>query len=141
MSAYKHYLFKRWKNMLDGCHNPNVNAWASNGRHGVKVCRRWYNFWSYVEDIESTLGIPIGDRNKLGRVNRNKNWQLDNVRWMTTTELARTRIDNTLFKYKRSWYTIPELAEISGVNKACLFSRLYEYGWTVEEAVTGVRHG
>jgi len=45
----------------------------------------------------------------------------------------------TMVEYEGRWYSIPMLSRMTNTNRATLYSRLFRYGWTVDETINGYR--
>lgn len=48
---------------------------------------------------------------------------------------VRTKHHKCFIEYQGKQWTVTQLAEYSGVGRRTLYARIYNYGWTVEEAV------
>lgn len=70
MNKSKHYLYKTWINM-----NKASELWNTD------VCKRWSNFWKFVEDVGNR---PTGLY--LFRKDLNKMYSPSNIKWMTRKE-------------------------------------------------------
>jgi hypothetical protein len=57
----KHFLYKRWKNMLERCYKKTNKDYISYGKKGFLVCEEWHNFQNYVKDVITIQGF---DENK-----------------------------------------------------------------------------
>jgi hypothetical protein len=131
-----HYLFKRWKNMINGCSNPNDGSWKHNGARGVKVCRRWYNFWTFVDDIESNLGPqPSEDQKFLARLDPTKDWKLSNVQWDFKKNYANRRPQCHWVKIGKETKSLSQWCDHFELPYQTVFTRIAKYGWTEHEAL------
>src|SRR5699024_9698380 len=76
--------YKTWKEMRNRCNNPNAHNWKWYGGRGIKVCVRWDDFLSFVEDMgERPEGTTIEKRD-------NKRYYApSNCRWATQKEQTR----------------------------------------------------
>lgn len=135
MSRHKHWLWGRWANMINATTNPNDGAWKYNGGRGVKVCRRWQNFWHFVDDVESHLGKPQGDRRFLARKDPAGDWKLSNVQWDTKQAYANRRTDCVFYTHKGVRRSLHDWCEHLGLRYAGVYTRISKYGWTIPEAL------
>lgn len=81
MNKRKHYLYSTWTNMRARCNSPSCPDYQWYGARGIKICKRWDNFWLFVKDM--------GDRPEgctLDRKNNRKGYSKSNCRWATATE-------------------------------------------------------
>ena len=111
-----------WRSMMDRCYNPNSSVYHNYGGRGIKVCKRWWKFENFYEDMEER---PKGKT--LDRKNNNRGYYPKNCRWATQKEQtrnARTKgcsWDNT----KQKWIAV------IGVNYKQIFLGSFD---TPEEA-------
>jgi len=75
-----------WRNMLTRCRNKRHKDWLYYGARGIKVCKRWYIFDNFLEDMGKR---PTGMT--LDRLNSNKNYKKSNCRWATPAQQAANR--------------------------------------------------
>jgi hypothetical protein len=74
--------------MIHRCEDPNARGYQNYGGRGIAVCERWHDVRLFVEDIERLLGSrPAGST--LDRVDNDRNYEPDNVRWATQSEQHR----------------------------------------------------
>jgi hypothetical protein len=52
-----HFLYKRWKSMMERCYREKNKDYKSYGAKGVTVDIRWHNFQNYVEDVSNIEGF------------------------------------------------------------------------------------
>ena len=70
--------------MKNRCDNPNAINYRWYGAKGIKVCKRWYSFTAFLEDMgERPVGLS------LDRINGKKNYMKSNCRWATRKQQAR----------------------------------------------------
>ena len=132
---YKHYLFKRWKNMLDNTSNPNCDQYRLQGGRGIRVDKSFWDFWSFVDYVETNLGRPKKPRTFLIRVDKNKHWEPGNLAWVTPKESGWHRYDNMIIKYKGQKKSLGEWCHELKLPYMRTFNRIWDYGWTVEDAL------
>lgn len=116
--------------MVQRCCNPKHDAYKNYGGRGIKICKRWLKFENFLAD----MGLrPPGSQ--LDRKNNNRGYTPKNVVWTTVKLNSRNRRSNTFLVIKGEKKTISEWAEISGIGKATIRNRVFNLGWSHEEAV------
>ena len=74
--------YQSWMAMRQRCNNPNANGYRLYGGRGVKICERWSDFYSFLEDMGERP-----DGKSLDRYPNNKgHYEPGNCRWATQKE-------------------------------------------------------
>ena len=135
---YKTSLYKTWKGIKTRCYNPKFKQYKNyGGRAGnpITVCDKWRNnFLSFYEDVSK---LPhFGEKGyTLERVNNNKGYQLDNVKWATRKEQNNNTRRNHYITYNQKTLTMSQWSEKLNIPYSTIKARL-KRGWTIERALT-----
>lgn len=124
------HIYHSWESMIQRCNNQNSQSYKYYGGKGIAVCKRWYIFANFYEDM--------GDRPEgmtLDRIDNKMDYYLENCRWSTYKNQARNRNNNRIIIYKNQQYCIAELAEIYGLTHSTLTTRIRQ-NWDMEDALT-----
>lgn len=128
--------YRIWCHMKERCYNPQDKSYFRYGKRGIRVCDSWKkSFVNFYNDM-GNRPTPI---HQLDRINNNGNYEPSNCRWATPKEQARNTRRNHFFMYDGRSVTIPELAEISGVNYDTLRQRLLRYKWPLEKSLSKIK--
>jgi hypothetical protein len=120
--------------MKDRCSESAKGTWR--GRNyadrGITVCEEWKDFqafakWATENGYQDNLTIE--------RIDNDGNYEPNNCRWATTKEQANNKRTSRFVEYQGNIYTTSELAELVGISKRTLITRLNN-GWSVEDAVS-----
>lgn len=122
-------IYRVWATMLSRCNNSNFEKYKYYGAKGIKVCKRWYNFENFLED----MGEPL-PKQSLERKNLKKGYSPNNCHWATSKEQARNRTDNRFFNIKGKKICLIDLAIQVDIPRQTLYARLRR-GMTIEEAI------
>ena len=114
-------LYKIWDGMKKRC-RPNSKNKYYYGKC-IKVCESWKDFnnfkeWSINNGYKENLTID--------RIDVNGNYCPENCRWITISQQQFNKSNNHKINYNGKEYCVSELAEILGINKQTLFSRIYQ---------------
>lgn len=133
MRYYDDKLKLRWRDILQRCHNPNHHAYKYYGGRGIKVCDRWLAYSNFNADLresfEDFLSV-YGSRNTtLDRINNEKGYFLENIRWATMKTQANNRRNNIPKKDKER----VENSKLERLKRALEIQNLYEQRYSMQE--------
>ena len=124
-------MYNRWRGMMSRCFDKQDKAYANYGGRGITVCPRWcifHNFWSDMK-------VPPHLTSSLGRIDNDKGYSPDNVRWESAIQQAgnrRVRRDSRSGVRGVGWDSNRECWVAEG-TRAGVRTRLYR-GPSFEEA-------
>ena len=78
--------YRSWADMLKRCNNKNSWAYKYYGGRGIKVCKRWFKYENFLED----MGIR-SSKLTLDRKDNDKGYELSNCRWATRKQQSQNR--------------------------------------------------
>lgn len=126
-------LNRIWKNMKDRCSESAKGTWR--GRNyadrGITVCEEWKDFQAFAKWATEN---GYQDNLTIDRIDNDGNYEPNNCRWATTKEQANNKRTSRFVEYQGNRYTTSELAELIGISKRTLITRLNN-GWSVNDAV------
>lgn len=91
--ASHHRLYSTWTSMRNRCNNKGNKDYRLYGDRGIKVCKRWDNFFNFLEDMLETFE----EGKTLDRKDNYKGYTPENCRWATAQE----QVDNR--RPKEEW--------------------------------------
>ncbi len=126
-------LYNIWKNMRQRCNNENVPCYRFYGGKGVSVCAEWENYtnfekWAFSNGYQDDLTID--------RIDGDGNYEPNNCRWVTMVMQSRNTSRNRIIEYNGETHCLAEWADILGISRKILDSRINRYNWSVERAFT-----
>ncbi len=121
--------YRSWLAMLYRCTNQTYGRFKDYGGRGIKVCQRWMEFASFLEDMgERPVGLTIERKDNLG------NYCPENCVWGSPKAQARNRRSNVNLTYNGRTQCISKWAEETGIERQTIQQRLRR-GWTVEQSL------
>lgn len=70
-------LYSTWFGIISRCTNEHDSAYANYGGRGITVCKEWLDFLNFKKDI----GDKPTNYHSLDRIDNNKGYNPENVRW------------------------------------------------------------
>ena len=125
-------IYNTWKNMIQRTTDPKAASYPHYGGRGIKVCERWQSLDGFLAD----MGPTYADDLTIERIHVDGDYEPGNCRWVTAAEQARNKRNTRLLEFRGRSLIIADWAEVIGLNAKTLTSRIYQYGWPVERALT-----
>lgn len=125
--------YQAWKTMKRRCENPNDPNYRNYGGKGIAVCEEWKDplvFGKWASESGYEVGLTID------RIDNDGNYCPENCRWATHKEQANNRSTCVYYEFDGESHTLAEWAEIAGINRFTLWSRVNKQGWSIERALT-----
>lgn len=125
-------LYHIWNGMSGRCLNQKNKDYKNYGGRRITMCKEWRtpeNFfgWAFLNGYNVDLSLD--------RIDTNKGYSPDNCRWISLAQQQRNKRNNRLITYSGETHCVAEWAEIKGISKSTIVSRL-RGGWTPEEIFT-----
>lgn len=130
--ASQHPEVRCWKAMIARCTDKTSDKYEYYGGRGVKVCDRWMNFWSFLEDMGSR---PSSDHSIDRYPDTRGNYEPGNCRWATRREQAENRTVNRLITHDGRTQPVSAWSIETGLCHATITARL-DRGWSAADALT-----
>lgn len=135
---YKHGLSRTpewcaWYNMLKRCHDQQHKNFKEYGGRGITVCTPWRSsFEAFLKD----MGQRPSAKHTLDRIDNDGNYEQSNCRWATRCAQSRNRGMTRMVEFRGESRPLGEWAQLLGIGYKSLNSRLNNYGWSTERALT-----
>jgi hypothetical protein len=122
-----------WKCMKSRCLYKGSYNYKKYGGVGITICKKWIDsFDCFLSD----MGKKPTVNHTLDRIDNTGNYEPSNCRWATRKEQNNNQSTNILYNYNGNMVTIPVLADLVGINKGTLRSRLVKYKWDFNDAIS-----
>lgn len=121
-----------WYSIIARCYDTNSAAYKNYGGRGIDVCDRWReSFDNFFEDV----GARPTEKHTLDRIDGNRGYYPDNIRWATNKEQIRNRRSTLRYTFNGVERPLAEWAEMAGVDYEAVKKRVRVFGWSLEEAL------
>ena len=90
------------------------------------------SFEAFYKDV----GDPPTESHSLGRIDNDKGYYPENVRWETVKQQAVNRRKTKLISFNGKTMSMTDWAKHLRMHKSTLHRRLNYYNWSVEKALT-----
>jgi hypothetical protein len=78
--------------MMYRCYKPNHKQYKDYGGRGIEVYKEWHNYKGFKKYlIESGLGLRPSVEYSIDRIDNNKGYVPNNIRWSTYSEQAKNK--------------------------------------------------
>lgn len=122
---YKTREYKLWHNMRSRCINSKTPMYQYYGGRGIAICQEWVDsFEKFYEDI----GPRPSPQHSLDRIDNEKGYFKENVRWVTRTEQMRNTRANHMVIHEGKEMCITEYAAATGQTPGAVFTRIKRKG-------------
>lgn len=133
----KSRLYNIWENMKHRCLNSKASNYNNYGGRGITICNEWCD--SYETFSKWALNNGYDDSLFIDRIDNNKGYCPDNCRWATRLMQNRNQRSNHRITYQNETHTLSEWAEIKGLSRSCLDTRINRRHWSIEDALNTPR--
>ena len=133
MSMVHHPLYGRWRFIVGVTTNPNdINY--KNYAGGKGILNKFRDFDHFAYYVESKLGLPVGDKNRLYRKNPNGHYAPGNLAWGSAIDVSYKQKNVYKLKYKGKTQTIGDWSRELNIPYDTLLIR-NRRGWSVSETL------
>jgi len=122
--------YQTWLGLRKRCNDPTDKAFANYGGRGISVCAEWASFEQFFADMgPRPRGMSIERRENDGPYSK------ANCVWATPIEQTRNRRNTINVTLGGETYPLIEVCKSRGAGYPMVHSRLFKYGWSIEEAL------
>lgn len=87
-----HYLYKMWRNIHGRCYCKGQTHYQYYGGKGIEMNTSWKkDYRAFYYDILQTLGERPSSEHTLDRIDPDKHYQIDNLRWASRSLQMKNR--------------------------------------------------
>lgn len=127
-------IYTIWSGMIDRCYRKSHKKYNDYGGRGISVCNEWR--YSVEEFYNWAINNGYNDNLSIDRINNNGNYEPNNCRWATVDEQQNNRRYNRMYTLNNKTQTLKQWANEYKINYNTLISRIDEFNWDFEKALT-----
>lgn len=121
-----------WLRIKARCFYKRHKSYRNYGGRGIMMCPLWRkSFIAFLHDV----GRRLSSHHSLDRIDNDKGYFPDNVKWSTRKEQARNKRNNRVIEISGHRRCLSEWEELSGIGRVTILYRLRR-GWSAEEAIS-----
>ena len=120
-----------WKHLFYRCYAKKSPDYKNYGGRGIDVCHQWHGesgFYQFIKDI----GLRPSKEYSLDRINVNKGYYPENVKWATNIEQANNRRNTKRYLLNEENLTISEISRKLNIPYKRLWKANKLYGSPLE---------
>ena len=118
-----------WVNIRNRCKDPKNRYYKDYGGRGIEICERWMHFELFFEDVGPRPSLD----HSLDRIDNEKGYFKENVRWATPFEQAANRRSTRFIELNGERKPIAAWCRDLRINYRAAVRR-FNAGYTPEEA-------
>ena len=116
-------IYEIWHTIKQRCLNPNNKSYQYYGERGISIYTEWVENFQVFYDYVSQLP-HFGEKGySLDRIDNEKGYEPDNLRWATRKEQNCNQRRTIYVEYNGESITLVEASKISGIDYHTLFYR------------------
>lgn len=149
MANYNHYskynhkisenkrLYSTLNSMKARCYRKTHAKYKSYGARGIEVCEEWKNLDDGFDNfVEWALSNGYTDEMTIERIDVNGNYCPENCKWITMQEQAYNKQNTIWVNFNGEKIQLSKICKRLGVNYFRVYERIFDSGWSVEDALT-----
>jgi hypothetical protein len=121
-------IYKSWDSMKRRCNKNKDWNYKNYWWRWIAYDKKWEKFEWFYEDMWSTYKEWLS----IDRIDNNWHYNKKNCKWSTSTQQARNRRSNIMYK----WKCIAEWFEELWLSRSTYYRRINKW-WTIEKALFG----
>lgn len=126
-------LYRVWDGIIQRCCNPKAGNYRNYGGRGICIYGAWKDSFSAFEEFCLANGWEYGLQ--VDRINNDKGYFPDNVRFVTRAKNLRNKRTNHMITFMGETLCAADWCERFGMSDSTLWRRL-KSGWSIEDALT-----
>jgi hypothetical protein len=120
-----------WKNLFYRCYSKDNSDYKNYGARGIDVHTSWHGedgFYQFIQDV----GLRPSKEYSLDRIDVNKSYSPENVKWSTSIEQANNRRNSKRYLFEGENLTLAEIARKTGIPYQRIWKATKIYGNPLE---------
>jgi hypothetical protein len=124
--------YTAWAHMLQRCENKNDCSYHLYGGRGIKVCKAWHSFESFLTD----MGHRPSKKHSVERKNNSLGYNRENCVWAMPVTQSNNRRSNRTYLFKGQRLTMRQiLLETGSTTKYTTVKARLDRGLSIEDAI------
>lgn len=129
-------LYRAWQAIKSRCFSQTHTAYEGYGGRGITMHMPWAtSFVQFRDDIKREIGLRPSRAYSLDRIDNDGNYEPGNLKWSTSDEQNRNQRTTRRYELIGESRTLGEWADLAGVTRELVASRVLRYGWPLDEAL------
>lgn len=121
--------YRIWNHLTQRCNNPSDKTFVHYGARGIRVCKRWGRFETFLAD----MGQRPSPKHSIDRINNDGDYTPSNCRWATRVQQQQNTSRNVYVLVHGDKLVLAEAERRLGICRGGMYTRFFNKKETYQQ--------